>query len=268
MIIDFHTHIFPDRIAEKTIEFLSQKSSMPAYADGTLNGLNSALERAGVDIGVALPVLTHPQSCEGVLGFTTRVNDGFARGEHRVYSFAGIHPDCEDIDEKLALIKSLGIKGIKIHPEYQETNVDDEKYIRIFKAAAREDLIVITHAGKDPGYPGSVHCSPQGVLNALEKVGMPFKFVLAHMGACGMYEESYAMLAGQEVYFDTSFVLQTMDKDICLKIIEKHGADRILFASDSPWQDISKMHDYFSALNISEEDKQKILYKNAQKLLQ
>lgn len=267
MIIDFHTHIFPDKIAEKTIESLSQKANIPAYADGTLSGLNKALESAGVDVGISLPVLTRPQSFDGVLRFATQINEGFAKGEHRVLSFAGIHPDCEEIEEKLALIKSSGIKGIKIHPEYQQTYIDDERYIRIFNAAAKEDLIVVTHSGEDAGYPDSLHCTPKRVLNALEKVEKPFKFVLAHMGACGMYNEVYELLAGKDVYLDTAYVLESMDKGVFLKILEKHGADRILFASDSPWQSIAKTLEYFSNLGVSDEDKEKILYKNAEKLL-
>ncbi len=267
MIIDFHTHIFPEKIAEKTISMLSQKANIPAYANGTLSGLNQELERAGVSVGVSLPVLTRPQSFESVLNFAIQVNEGYKKGEHRVYSFAGIHPDCEDVEEKLAFVKKQGIKGIKIHPEYQETYIDDERYIRIFNAAADEGLIVVAHSGEDAGYPDSLHCTPRRALNALEKVKKPFTFVLAHMGACGMYDEVYELLTGKDVYFDTAYVLETIPKDSFLKILEKHGAEKILFASDSPWQSIEKTVQYFSALGIEKEAAEKILYKNAASLL-
>ncbi len=247
---------------------LSQKANIPAYACGTLSGLQQELEKAGVSLGISLPVLTRPQSFESVLNFAVQVNEGYRNGEHRVYSFAGIHPDCEDIEEKLALVKKQGIKGIKIHPEYQATYIDDERYIRIFHAAAEEDLIVVAHSGEDAGYPDSLHCTPERVLNALKKVEKPFKFVLAHMGACGMYDEVYELLAGKNVYFDTAYVLETISKDSFIKILEKHGADRILFASDSPWQSIEKSVEYFSSLGIEQEDAEKILYKNAAKLLE
>lgn len=266
MVIDFHTHIFPDKIAEKTISFLSEKGGIPAYSNGTLCSLQSSLERAAVDVAIALPVLTKPQSFESILNFARSVNDGYFRGEHNVYSFAGIHPDCEDVEEKLALVKSSGILGIKLHPEYQQTYIDDERYLRILRAAAENDLIVVTHSGKDVGYPGSVHCTPERAANALEKVPN-VKLVLAHFGACELYEEVYEYLAGKNVYFDTSYVLPTLEKATFTKILEKHGADKILFASDSPWQDISEMKKALLDLGLDQKTQDKILYQNALSLL-
>ncbi|MBQ9730119.1 MAG: amidohydrolase family protein [Clostridia bacterium] len=267
MTIDFHTHIFPDKIAEKTIDFLSHKANIPAYSNGTLSGLQSALKKAEVDIAIALPVLTKPESFDSILRFVCGVNEGYFAGEHNVYSFAGIHPDCEDIEGKMARVKELGIKGVKLHPEYQQTYIDDERCVRILNAAAANDLIVVTHSGVDAGYPGSVHCTPERVVNALSKVKGKVKLVLAHYGACEMYEEVYDLLAGKDVYFDTAYVLKSIDKETFLRILEKHGEEKILFASDSPWQDIAEMKTRLGEMGLSAEAKEKILSKNALALL-
>ena len=266
-IIDFHTHIFPDKIAERTIGFLVEKGGIPAYSNGTLSGLKKELDEGQVCVGVALPVLTKPESFESVLRFTQAVNEGYFSNEHNVLSFAGIHPDCEDIEGKMARIKACGFKGVKIHPDYQQTFIDDERFIRILNAAIDEDLIVSAHAGFDVGYPECTHCTPIRTVRALDRLKGDIKLVLAHMGGCRMHEEVYALLAGRNVYFDTSYVLDEMDKGLFLKIVEKHGADKIVFASDCPWKKPKTLVEALRSMGLSKEDEDKIFYKNAEKLL-
>ncbi len=267
MLIDFHTHIFPDRIAEKTISFLSEKGNIPPYSDGTLFGLQRALSEVNAYMGIALPVLTRPESFDSILRFAAQVNEGYFKKEHDVLSFAGIHPNCEDIEEKMARIKAQGFLGVKLHPDYQQTFIDDPKYIRILNAAIDEDLIVVTHAGFDVGYPELTHCTPERTLNALEKVNGDIKLILAHCGGCRMYEEVYDLLAGKNVYFDTAYVLPEIGKETFLKLLEKHGADKILFASDSPWQSIKTSFAILKSFDLDKETEEKLLFKNALSLL-
>lgn len=266
-IIDFHTHIFPDTIAEKTIGFLAAKGGIPAYANGTLLGLQNELDEGQVCACVALPVLTKPESFDSILRFTKGVNEGYFSGAHNVLSFAGIHPDCEDIEEKMALIKASGFKGVKIHPDYQQTFIDDSRYLRVLNAAIDEDLIVVAHAGFDVGYPELTHCTPLRAAKALDSLKGEVKLVLAHMGGCRMHEEVYELLAGRNVYFDTSYVLDEMDKALFLKIVEKHGADKILFASDCPWKKPKALAEALRSMGLSKTDEEKIFYQNAEKLL-
>ena len=264
--IDFHTHVFPDKIAAKTVEMLAAKADVRPRSDGTLSGLQKQIKTHG-GIAVALPVLTKPQSFDGVLNFAERINAEYFAKEHDVYSFAGMHPDCENVEEKMSLIKQKGFKGIKIHPDYQQTFLDDERYIRIFRAAAKEDLIVVTHSGVDVGYPDPVHCTPQRVLHALEQVGENVKLVLAHCGACEMYDEVYELLAGKNVYFDTAYVLTEMDKRTFLKILEKHGDEKVIFGTDSPWRSEEEMIKALQALGLTDAQMQNIVWNNAARLL-
>ena len=266
-IIDFHTHIFPDKIAEKTIAFLMEKGGIPSYSNGTLAGLEKEFDDGQVCVGVALPVLTNPQSFDSILRFTQSINEGYFSGKHNVLSFAGIHPDCEDVEEKMAHIKACGFKGVKIHPDYQQTFIDDEKCIRLLNAAIDNDLIVVAHAGFDVGYPDCTHCTPIRTAKALDRVKGNVKLVLAHMGGCRMHEEVYDLLAGRNVYFDTSYVLDEMDRELFLKTVEKHGADKILFASDCPWKKPKTLVDALRSMGLSGADQEKIFYQNAEKLL-
>ncbi|MBE5754358.1 MAG: metal-dependent hydrolase [Clostridiales bacterium] len=267
MLIDFHTHIFPDKIAKSTIDALASNAHNTPYTDGTVQGMIDAMARADADICITLPVLTKPTQFESVLKFAISVNERFANEKKRLISFAGMHPKCEDIDGKMALIKASGIKGVKIHPDYQSTFIDDKGYIDILKCAKKYDLIVVTHSGVDDGYEGEpVRCPPERVKKVIEEVGHS-KFVLAHYGAHKQWQNVLDLLCGLDVYFDTAYTLHEIDSDLFKSILEKHGEDKILFATDCPWQDICDNANRLKSLNLSQQTLDKLFYKNALKLL-
>ena len=267
MLIDFHTHIFPDKIASSTINALASNSSSKPHTDGTAKGMVEAMERANADIVVALPVLTKPTQFDSVTNFAISINEQYKDSKRRIISFAGMHPLCDDVENKLAYIKSAGIKGIKIHPDYQNTFIDDKRYIDIIKTAKKYDLIVVTHAGIDDGYKGQpVKCSPEKVLKVIEEVNYD-KFVLAHYGAHKQWRDVLDKLAGQNVYFDTAMTVNDIDKKLFKDILFKHGVDKVLFATDCPWQDILDNYKVIKSYNLGQEVQDKIFYKNALNLL-
>lgn len=263
MIIDFHTHILPDKIAARTIEHLSKSGGIPAFSDGTVSGLYSEMERGGVDISVALPVLTSPAQFESVNRYAEAIN----RESKSIISFAGIHPRCENISEKMKEIHARGFLGVKIHPDYQEAFIDDPGYIEILESAKREGLIVVAHSGVDGAYRGlPVRCTPERAKRVLRSV-RPEKFVLAHLGANEMFAEVFDALAGEAVYFDTAYILSYISDEDFHKILEKHGADKILFATDSPWTDVRASVERIRTLGLDRETEEKIFFKNAKSLL-
>ena len=266
-IVDFHTHIFPDRIARKTIGYLAEKGSIPAYSDGTLVSLLYKMEQADIDVAVNLPVLTSPSQFDSVNRFAAELNRTFAKAERRIVSFAGIHPRCKSISEKMAWIAAQGFKGVKIHPDYQEIFFDDEGYLEILAAARDNDLIVVTHAGVDCGFRGCpVRCAPERSARVIDTVPHS-KLVLAHYGGMEMHEEVEEKLCGKDVYLDTSYILRHIEDDLFTRILQKHGADRILFASDSPWSSIVKDVARLRELVPDGSIRKRILAENALKLL-
>lgn len=267
MIIDFHAHTFPDKIAERTINLLSKSGNIKPYASGTLDGLKSAISKANVDIAVNLPVLTNPLQFDSVFQYAKNINETF-KTEKTVISFAGIHPNVEDIKGKMRKIKEAGFLGIKIHPDYQNTFFDDDAYVEILKSAKDNDLIVVTHAGVDGAYVGEpIKCTPNRVVNVLNKIGGYEKLVLAHCGGNELFEDVFNVLAGKNIYFDTAFILDYINKETFINILEKHGEDKILFATDSPWRDIKKDVEIVKSLDLKKEVEDKIFYKNALRLL-
>lgn len=268
MLIDFHTHIFPDKIAKRTIDALAANSSSTPYTDGTADGLIAHMKTAGADICVNLPVLTKPDQFDSVLEFAKTVNQKYASEKHRIISFAGMHPYCDDIKGKMRRVREAGIKGVKIHPDYQNTFIDNDGYSEILKAAKENDLIVITHAGVDNGFLNEpVKCPPELTAKVLEKINYN-KIVLGHYGAHKQWEKVLELLVDFDVYFDTAFTFYKIDEELFKKILYAHGADKILFATDCPWSDIKRDKETFLSYALPKEINEKIFYKNALKLLQ
>ena len=267
MIIDFHTHVFPEKIAAATVAALAERTNIEAHTDGTFNRLLAALDGAGVDIAVNLPVLTKPSQFESILKFATDINSKEYSGA-RIISFAGIHPDEEDIEGRLYAVKAAGILGIKLHPDYQNTFFDDPAYVKIIECAKALDLIVLTHAGHDGAYVGQpVKCTPERVLRLLDKIGGYGKLVLAHIGGNELPEQVYSLLAGTDVYFDTAYSLHNVSEDMFKRILDKHGADKMLFATDSPWRNIREEVEIIKSYRLGAETEEKIFSANAIKLL-
>lgn len=269
MLIDFHTHVFPEKIAERTLKALSDASvGIKPCFNGTVDGLLELMEGANADISVALPVLTKPTQFQTVAEYAIGINERFAKEGKKIISFGGIHPDCDDIEGKLSFLKDNGIKGVKIHPDYQNTFIDDAKYLKILKTAKKLDLIVVTHSGIDYAYLGQpVKCSPDRVKKVIDEVGYG-KFVLGHYGAHAQWEEVFEKLAGLDVYFDTAYTLDEISPELFKQILKKHGDDKILFATDCPWKGIKSHADILRSYKLNKETEDKIFYKNALKLLE
>ena len=263
MIVDFHTHTFPDAIAERTIAYLTEKGGIKPYREGTLSSLIENMKKCGVDYSVALPVATLPKQ-EKSINRTSAENNG----KNHVFFAGGIHPDCEDVPGTLDYIKSSGLFGIKLHPDYQGVHFDDPRYINIMRQAAERGLYIITHAGCDIAFRDHVHCTPDMVLNVLKELKgvIEDKLILAHLGGYDMPGEVLEKLVGAPVYMDTAAVLRLYPEK-CREIIIRHGADKILFATDSPWDSQKDYIDYIKSFDLGKEAEDKIFYKNAERIL-
>ncbi len=263
MIVDFHTHTFPDKIAAKTIAALGKVAGVEAKTDGTLTGLLTSMEKSGVDISVIMPVVTRPEQFQTINNVAAKINETY---HGRLISFGGIHPNTQNYKKELEYIKSLGLKGIKLHPDYQKVMIDDIRYKHIIDYASQLGLMVLVHAGIDIGLPEPVHCPPEKALAVIEELH-PEKMILAHMGGWKQWDRVEELLAGTNVYFDCAFCSEYLSPEQFEQIVKKHGAERILFASDSPWEDPAATIRWIERTDLSEEEKACIYYKNACRIL-
>ena len=277
MVIDFHTHTFPDKIAAATVRLMSDTSRLTAYTTGEETSLLASMREAGIDRSVVLPVITNPEKTESINRFSAEMN-----GKNGIYHLGGMHPNTPDMREETAKLPGLGLKGIKIHPVYQRTDIDDIRFLRLLEAAGEQGLFVVMHAGMDVGFPGKTRSSVEKIENALRQVG-PVTLVLAHMGGWRQWERAEALALFPNTMIDTAFSLGSLhptepgfykeeelpmlDAAGALRLIRVFGADRVLFGTDSPWADQKAALTDLRALPLTEEEKEKILFKNAETLL-
>lgn len=277
MIIDFHTHTFPDRIALQTVQKLQLASHTVAFSDGSASGLRDSMAAAAVQYSVVLPVATNPAKL-------TSINDVSIAHDpcDGLIYFGCAHPLAENLQDELGRIAAAGIRGIKIHPVYQGVDIDDIRFLRLLDRAAELGLIVVMHAGDDIGFPGVVRCSPEMTANALRQVP-GVKLVLAHMGGWKNWDQVTDQLGGTGCYLDTAFSLGSAaplepdyytDEELALlnaqqfcTIVRAFGAERVLFGTDSPWTDQKQSKEDILALPLTDSEKAAILGGNARKLL-
>lgn len=280
MIIDVHTHTFPDKIAQKVVNSLAKDACTKPFSDGSMAGLLAGMKRGGIDYSVNLPVMTSPAQVEKLNGQFIEAREQMM--QQGIICFGGMHPEYEPVRQELTRLKNAGIKGIKIHPAYQKLDLNHPKMMNIIDIASELDLIVITHAGIDIGIYDHDYASVKHVLQVLKEV-QPTKLVLAHMGGWGCWEDVERDLAGAPVYFDTAFSLGPIeplpdwekapirDHNLTVedfaRIARKHGTDKILFATDSPWQEQADAVALVNSAPLTSEEKKQVFYQNAANLL-
>jgi predicted TIM-barrel fold metal-dependent hydrolase len=268
MTIDFHTHAFPEKIAARTIEALIANVSrisdypMKNYTDGTASGLLEVEHRAGVDLAIVLPIVTNPKQTETVNRVAKETNEASCG----LYSFGSLHPADADALLWVDKLAEDGFKGIKLHPEFQNIYADSDEMTAVCRRAAKYGMTVVFHAGRDIGYLPPVKTEPDMLLRLLDRVP-DLKLVAAHLGGWMMWDEVAEKLVGTPIYFDTAFIADFIDKVAARDIINAHGADKVLFGSDAPWEDPAKTLEFLSSLSINPEDLKKICGTNAAGLL-
>ena len=268
MIIDFHTHAFPERIAARTVEVLIANTArvsdypMKNYTDGTARGLIEVERRAGVDLAVVLPIVTNPKQTETINRVAKETNEANCG----LYSFGSLHPADADALSWVDRLAEGGFRGIKLHPEFQDVYADSDEVTEICRRAAKYGMTVVLHAGRDIGYLPPVKTTPDMLLRIIDRAP-ELKLVAAHLGGWMMWEEVAAKLVGTPIYFDTAFIADFVEKSLARDIIGAHGADRILFGSDAPWEDPAKTLEFLRSLDIDGGNMKKICGANAAGLL-
>jgi hypothetical protein len=268
MIIDSHTHIFPDDIARKAIPKLMEAAhgDVTAYTDATYHGLISSMDKAGIDYSLILPIATSPEHGKGILKWIKSV---YSQNK-RLMFFASLHALDNNNPDHLKQICDLGIKGLKIHPQYQDTAVNSLIAMKLYEQAAKHQLILYFHAGFDIAFPQSDHASIprfQEVLSEFPQTTM----ILAHAGGYREWDSVYDnLLAYPNAYFDLAFVLDyiAIPEQEKLRLMLTKIPERILFGTDSPWRDQKKdVEDFMQLECLSLKEKQQILSENFLKLI-
>ncbi|MBP0966742.1 MAG: amidohydrolase [Oscillospiraceae bacterium] len=271
MLIDFHTHIFPEHIAERSVAALLAgirreqgdeycESNTLIYRPATLDGLLELMQKSGVDRSICLPIATKPSQTETINRYAEQVRSAQA------LSFGTVHPADPDWERVLCSLAERGFKGIKLHPQFQQSYIDSPESIRIIRKCEQLGLLVMFHAGADIGLPPPLYATPERIAHVLTETAGSH-LIAAHLGGWDMWDDVERYLAGTPILMDTAFIWKFLAPEQCLRIIRTHGADKILFGSDSPWEDPADTLRYLQSLGLTAEELAKITYQNALRIL-
>jgi hypothetical protein len=263
-IIDFHTHAFPDELAERAIKVLLEEAQkiydVRAYLDGKVSSLLASMDRSGIEKSVICSIATRPSQFEPILAWSRQVMSD------RVIPFPSLHPEAKDAVEQVRRIRAEGFKGVKFHPYYQEFSIDERRLFPIYRQLERERLIVVVHTGYDLAFERVKKADPAKIISVLDNFP-DLKLVTTHLGSWEDWDEVEKHIMGRKIYMDISYSLDCMDRETARKIILNHPKDHVLFGSDSPWEDQEQAIAQLKGLELGREMENLIFRENAVKLL-
>ncbi len=264
MLIDFHTHAFPDKLAERALGVLSAKARMIPETNGTAASLLASMDRCGVDRSIVCNIATNPKQMVNVNDFA--IETMHIHGD-RLTPLGSIHPRAEGQSEEIKRLHDAGIVGLKLHPDYMGFTIDDDIYNEIFDTATELGMFIITHAGFDVSSTAKIWATPDGILKRLTR-NPKIPLICAHFGSNMMWTEVEEKLLGKNLYIDTSMgAIEGLRREQATRMLNKHDSNRILFGSDNPWSNPRETYEFIDSLGLSDDCKEKIFSINAGILL-
>ena len=255
MIIDFHAHIYPEKIAVKAGQSINKYyDDAPVRLRGTAEDLLENGSKAGVTKYVVQSVATNSAQVEGINNFILSE----CKAHPEFIGFGTIHPEYENFAAELERIKAAGLKGVKVHPDFQEFRADVESMDPVYAKMAELKLPVLFHAG-DCRYDYS---NPKYIAN-VHKKHPDLVIIAAHFGGYTQWDEAYEYLCGTDVYFDTSSTLWKLPVEKAKKMIAKHGYEKFLFGTDYPMWIHTEEIESLKVLGFTPEQTEAVMYKNA-----
>lgn len=258
-VVDFHVHAFADKIAVKAAENLRDYYHMPLVGDGKFDTILTRAKQSKIDKLVIHAVATKATQ-------TTTINDYVSaiakKYPDHIIGFGTIHRDFDEYKNEIGRIKQLGLCGIKLHTVFQNFNIDDDKMMFIYEEIVKNDLPILFHMGDRK----VDLASPKRLARVLDKFPQ-MRAVAAHMGGVFEWEESMEYLVGRDVYFDTSSTLFEIGDQRFLKMLRAHGDDKVMFGTDYPLSDYEHEFERINRLELTQQEKDNIFYKNAYKFL-
>ena len=262
MIINAHAHIFPDKIAQKAADGISSfYGGMKVRYDGSLKTLLEEGGKAGVDRYIVQSVATVPHQVRAINDF---IAECVRNDPDKLIGFGALHPDHEDIKGEVKRIISLGLKGIKLHSDFQQFYIDDEFAFQMYEAAEDAGLPILFHVG-DERYDFS---SPERLLRVVKRFPK-LKVIAAHLCGWSVWDRGVELLEHGSVnlWADCSSSLYAMSPEHAAELIRKIGVDRVMWGTDYPMWSAKEELELFSRLPLSDEEREMILSGNALKLL-
>lgn len=255
-VIDFHTHIFPDPIAQKATDYVGGYYGLSMEGDGTASML---LAGAPADISgfVVHSSATKPSQVVSVNSFIAQM----VSMHPQFIGFGTLHDDYEDNEGELQRLITLGMKGIKLHPDFQGFDIDDKKMLPIYEML-QDRLPVLIHVGDEQ----TDASSPRRLRRVMDMFPR-LTIIAAHMGGYSAWDEASEYLYGRQIYFDTSSTTCKVAPSELKRMIYRHGVDKVVFGSDYPCQSTNSALSQICDLGLTSLQLDMVLYKNAINIL-
>jgi predicted TIM-barrel fold metal-dependent hydrolase len=263
-VIDFHTHIFPDKIVDRAVEALRHSYHVAPVVRPTVSGLLETMDSSGIDVSVSVPVATRPDQVRSINEWAAEVQ---RQHPDRLVCFGALHPGLYELASEVDHIGELGLKGIKLQPNFQECSPNDARLFPAYEAAAELGLIVLFHSGQEIKEFDQVYSTPAALADVHARFPQ-LTMVIAHLGGYQMWGEVRQHLLGEQVYLDASYCPpeQLPDHEF-LNLVRSHGTDRVVFGSDFPWSDPGRDLDRLRGLPLLRDELGAIAWRNAASLL-
>lgn len=262
-IFDIHTHTYPEAIAEKAVTNLNAFYEFVSEGRGVYSELESEWKKHG-GVGMLLfSVATNPHQVQ-------KVNDGIASlvklsQSHGFLTrgFAGMHQDYPDFAAELDRIETLGLQGVKIHPDIQGVDIDDPRMLKLYELLEGR-MPVYFHMGDNrPQY----RFSETEKLVRVKKLFPKLEVVAAHLGGYKAWQEAYKLAELDGIWFDTSSAVWAITPEYAGELIRMLGTKRVMFGTDYPVMLPKDEIDRILAIDLTEEEREDIFCNNALRFL-
>jgi uncharacterized protein len=255
-IIDSHTHAFPDKIAERAMSSLEHGAHIKAKLDGRVASLLKSMDAAGIERSVICSIATKPEQFAPIMKWSQEI------ASERIIPLASIHPADPEAAQKVKLVHDAGLKGIKLHPYYQEFDLDEPRALPIYEEIQRYGLVLVSHTGFDMAFP-FVRRADAPRIAAVMRQFPRLKMITTHLGAWKDWELVRELLLGKPIYMEISFSLDFMERDIARELLTKHPAEYLIFGTDSPWADQTAAVEALKSFDLPVDRLERIFYGNA-----
>jgi predicted TIM-barrel fold metal-dependent hydrolase len=258
MIIDSHVHVWPDRIAK--LALANPLEEMERHGDGTVAGSVEAMDRAGIDRSISLGVADSPARLDKANAYAASLDPD------RFVGFGSVHPG-RSVADNLDSLRRHRLRGAKLHPLFQGYALDDPRLGEILDAMQGE-FAIIAHVGHGDTPEGNARATP-AMMARLVREYPRLDIVAAHFGGYLTMDEAEELIMGLPVFVDTSWPpsLAAVEPKRVRRFIERHGPERVSFATDWPMADPAREREAIEALGLAEDDVAAVLGGNIGRLL-
>jgi len=259
-VIDIHAHAFPDGLADRAVSHLEKEGHIKAFLDGKISSLLGSMDSAGIACAVVCSIATKPDHFAPILDWSRQI------ASDRIVALPSIYPKGPDPVGKARLVAQAGLLGVKLHPYYQDFELDDPALFHFFRVLEQMGMLVVCHTGFDMAFPRDRKADPVRIVRLLDKCP-GLRLVTTHTGAWEDWDEVERHLLGKPIYMEISMSLEQLGAQRARELLLAHPADRILFGTDSPWASQAETLRLARALNLGPERERRLLWENARDLL-